>query len=84
MRSRRCVWAGGDGRRAGRWGGTGALRYTVPLTVVISGTLVLLVVSCAQVIEAHPDGGGAYAVAKRNLGRWPSLLTAPHWSSTTC
>ena len=37
---------------------------------------VLLVVSYAQVIEAHPEGGGAYAVAKRNLGRWPSLLAA--------
>ncbi|MBV9472001.1 MAG: APC family permease, partial [Solirubrobacterales bacterium] len=33
-------------------------------------------VSYAQVIRAHPDGGGAYAVAKRNLGRWPSLLAA--------
>ncbi len=56
--------------------GTGALRYTLPLTLVITGMLALLVVSYSQVIEAHPDGGGAYAVAKRNLGRWPALLGA--------
>jgi amino acid transporter len=56
--------------------GTSALRFTVPLTLVITAMLVLLVVSYTQVIAAHPEGGGAYAVAKRNLGRWPSLLAA--------
>src|ERR1700716_3714864 len=56
--------------------GTGALRWTVPLTLVITGMLVILVVSYSQVIAAHPDGGGAYAVAKKNLGRWPALLGA--------
>jgi amino acid transporter len=56
--------------------GASALQWTVPLTLVITGMLVLLVVSYSQVIEAHPDGGGAYAVAKRNLGRWPALLGA--------
>ncbi len=56
--------------------GTGGLRLTVPLTLVISGMLVLLVVSYTQVIAAHPEGGGAYAVAKANLGRWPSMLAA--------
>jgi amino acid transporter len=56
--------------------GTGALRYTVPLTLVIVGMLGLLVVSYTQVIAAHPEGGGAYAVAKLNLGRVPALLAA--------
>ncbi|MGB9182795.1 MAG: APC family permease [Solirubrobacteraceae bacterium] len=56
--------------------GTGALSYTLPLTLVITGMLVLLVISYTQVISAHPDGGGAYAVSKRNLGRWPALLAA--------
>jgi amino acid transporter len=56
--------------------GTGALRYTVPLIAVITAMLVLLVISYTQVIAAHPEGGGAYAVAKRNLGRLPSLLAA--------
>jgi amino acid transporter len=56
--------------------GTGALTATVPLTLVITAMLALLVVSYTQVIAAHPEGGGAYSVAKSNLGRWPSLLAA--------
>src|SRR6476661_1014573 len=56
--------------------GAGALKYTLPLTLVIAGMLAILVLSYSQVIAAHPDGGGAYAVAKRNLGRMPALLAA--------
>jgi amino acid transporter len=56
--------------------GTGAVTDVIPLTVVITVMLVLLVVSYTQVIDAHPEGGGAYSVAKANLGRWPSLLAA--------
>ncbi|MBV8991545.1 MAG: APC family permease [Solirubrobacterales bacterium] len=56
--------------------GTGAVSDVVPLTIVITAMLVLLVISYTQVIDAHPDGGGSYAVAKRDLGRWPALLAA--------
>src|SRR5437899_11150717 len=49
--------------------GTGALSASLPLTLVITGMLVLLVLSYGQVIAAHPDGGGADAVAKQDLGR---------------
>jgi amino acid transporter len=56
--------------------GTGALTDMVPLTLVITAMLAILVVSYSQVIDAHPEGGGAYSVAKKNLGRWPSLLAA--------
>ncbi|MBV9807152.1 MAG: APC family permease, partial [Solirubrobacterales bacterium] len=56
--------------------GVGALQYTVPLTVVITAMLALLVVSYTQVIDAYPEGGGAYSVAKANLGRTLSLLAA--------
>jgi len=56
--------------------GSGALRFTLPLTLVITGMLGLLVISYTQVIAAHPEGGGAYAVAKVNLGRIPALLAA--------
>jgi amino acid transporter len=56
--------------------GIGALHDVVPITLVITAMLVLLVVSYSQVIEAHPEGGGAYSVAKANLGRWASLLAA--------
>jgi amino acid transporter len=56
--------------------GTGALRFTLPLMVTITAMLVLLVISYTQVIAAHPEGGGAYSVAKQDLGRRWSLLAA--------
>jgi amino acid transporter len=56
--------------------GAAAVTDVVPVTVVITVMLVLLVISYTQVIAAYPSGGGAYAVAKANLGRWPSMLAA--------
>ncbi|WP_030740411.1 APC family permease, partial [Streptomyces sp. NRRL F-5135] len=56
--------------------GTGALTATLPITLVIVGLLAVLVVSYSQVIAVHPDGGGAYAVAKKDLGPRVSLLAA--------
>ena len=56
--------------------GAGGLRWTVPLTLAIVALLVILVISYTQVISAHPEGGGSYAVAKQSLGRWPALLGA--------
>ena len=38
--------------------------------------LAVLVISYRQVIEAFPNGGGAYAVAKAHLGVRPSLIAA--------
>ncbi|MEU6657727.1 APC family permease [Streptomyces sp. NPDC046821] len=56
--------------------GTGALTATLPVTLVIAGLLAVLVVSYGQVIAVHPDGGGAYAVAKKDLGPKTSYLAA--------
>jgi amino acid transporter len=56
--------------------GTGGLSYAIPLTLVITTMLALLVISYTQVISAYPDGGGAYAVAKHDLGRFWALLAA--------
>jgi amino acid transporter len=56
--------------------GTAAISWMVPIMLVITGMLVILVFSYTQVIAAHPEGGGAYAVGKANLGRWPALLAA--------
>jgi amino acid transporter len=53
-----------------------ALGYTLPVTIAITVLLAVLVISYRQVIEAFPEGGGAYAVAKRHLGRQPSLIAA--------
>ncbi|MGB7143452.1 MAG: amino acid permease [Mycobacterium sp.] len=56
--------------------GTAAVTWTVPIALAIAGLLLVLVVSYRQVIAVHPDGGGSYAVAKKDLGRWPALLAA--------
>ncbi|WP_405883294.1 APC family permease [Streptomyces sp. NBC_01136] len=56
--------------------GTGALTATLPVTLVIAALLAVLVVSYGQVIAVHPDGGGAYAVAKKDLGPKTSYLAA--------
>lgn len=56
--------------------GTSALSATLPVTLVIAGLLAVLVVSYGQVIAVHPDGGGAYAVGKKDLGPTVSLLAA--------
>src|SRR6202035_3263178 len=56
--------------------GTAGLRYSLPVTVAIVVLLVALVISYRQVIEAFPNGGGAYAVSKRHLGTVPSLVAA--------
>jgi amino acid transporter len=56
--------------------GVAAVNLTLPITIVITVMLVVLVVSYSQVIAAHPDGGGAYAVAKQEFGPRTSLLAA--------
>jgi amino acid transporter len=56
--------------------GTAGLRYSLPVTIAIVVLLVALVISYRQVIEAFPNGGGAYAVSKRHLGTVPSLVAA--------
>ncbi|MBC3991279.1 APC family permease [Streptomyces sp. AC563] len=56
--------------------GARGLGYTVPVTLAIAALLAVLVASYRQVIAAFPDGGGAYAVARRHLGRRASLVAA--------
>ena len=43
---------------------------------VIAAMLAIVVFSYRQTIYAYPNGGGAYIVAKENLGRLPSLIAA--------
>lgn len=56
--------------------GAGALHLILPITLVILGLLLVLVISYRQVIDAYPQGGGAYAVSRSNLGANASLLAA--------
>ena len=56
--------------------GAAGLHYALPITVAIVILLTVLVISYRQVIAAFPNGGGAYAVAKRHLGTGASLTAA--------
>lgn len=56
--------------------GSAAVTWTLPVSLAIAALLIVLVLSYRQVIAAHPDGGGAYAVAAKDLGRGASLLAA--------
>ncbi len=56
--------------------GMGALHYSIPLTVGIVLLLTILTFSYEQTIHAYPDGGGAYIVARDNLGELPALIAA--------
>src|SRR5207248_2992517 len=53
-----------------------ALSYTKPLAFLIAGLLIVVTFSYRQTIHAYPQGGGAYIVAKDNLGIVPGLVAA--------
>jgi amino acid transporter len=57
-------------------GGLAALSLVTPIGAVIATMLAIVVFSYQQTIHAYPSGGGAYIVAKENLGRAPSLIAA--------
>jgi amino acid transporter len=48
--------------------GVGALKYSIPIVFAIVGLLIILTTSYEQTIHAYPSGGGAYIVARDNLG----------------
>jgi len=56
--------------------GAAGIHLTVPVTLLIVALLAVLVASYRQVIAAYPDGGGAYTVARRNLGPNAGLVAA--------
>src|SRR5712691_8024978 len=56
--------------------GTAALSIASPIAFVIATILAVVVFSYRQTIHAYPSGGGAYIVAKENLGEIPALVAA--------
>jgi amino acid transporter len=56
--------------------GSAGLGYTFSLGLVITAILAVVAFSYLQTIEAYPNGGGSYIVAKKNLGEFPGLLAA--------
>src|SRR5437762_5383545 len=58
------------------YGQTHASNYVVPITLVIATVLGIVATSYRQTIFAYPSGGGAYIVAKENLGTYAGLVAA--------
>ena len=54
--------------------GFAALWYSLPIAIAVLCLLAILIASYKQTIFAYPSGGGAYIVAKDNLGKSSSLL----------
>jgi len=48
----------------------------MPISIAIAAVLAIVVVSYTQTVKAYETSGGAYVVAKDNLGKAPSLLAA--------
>ena len=54
----------------------GVLSFATPIAFIIAAILAIVVFSYRQTIHAYPSGGGAYIVAKDNLGEMPALIAA--------
>ena len=55
-------------------GNANSFARVVPISIAISLLLVVVAISYRQTIYAYPSGGGAFIVAKDNLGTLPGLI----------
>ena len=55
-------------------GQTDAFSRVIPISIAIAILLVIVAISYRQTIYAYPSGGGAFIVAKENLGTVPGLV----------
>ena len=53
-----------------------AAHLVLPISAAIGALLAIVVLSYRQTVRAYETSGGAYVVARDNLGRFPSLLAA--------
>ncbi len=58
-------WAGRDGEILG---------LSIPIAIAIAVVLTIVTISYRQTIHAYPNGGGAYIVARDNLGELPAQI----------
>ncbi|UCH36361.1 MAG: APC family permease [Armatimonadota bacterium] len=56
--------------------GSGALRYSPAVGAAIAVLFAVVAISYRQTVIAYPSGGGAYVVARENLGLYPGLVAA--------
>jgi amino acid transporter len=54
--------------------GTMAFGYVFPISLAIVALMAIVTVSYEQTIHAYPGGGGAYIVARDNLGEAPAQI----------
>ncbi|HMB23578.1 MAG: APC family permease [Chloroflexota bacterium] len=52
--------------------GSQAYNYVFPISIAIVALLTIVTISYEQTIHAYPGGGGAYIVARDNLGELPA------------
>ena len=52
--------------------GAGAFHFSIPIALAITALMVIVTISYEQTIHAYPGGGGAYIVARDNLGELPA------------
>jgi amino acid transporter len=53
--------------------GAAAMGFSWPIAIAIVALLAIVTISYEQTIHAYPSGGGAYIVARDNLGELPAL-----------
>src|SRR5262245_63758423 len=56
--------------------GLAAFSHAIPISLVIATLLAVVAFSYRQTIHAYPTGGGAYIVAKENIGPTAGLVAA--------
>ncbi|MEQ1656712.1 MAG: APC family permease [Nitrospira sp.] len=56
--------------------GSAAVSWSIPVSVAILMLTLILTISYRQIIYEYPEGGGAYIVARSNLGELPALIAA--------
>ena len=56
--------------------GASALVFSIPIAIASALLLAIVSTSYRQIGYAYPEGGGAYAVGKANLGRYAALIAA--------
>ena len=54
--------------------GTMAFGYVFPISLAIVALMIMVTLSYEQTIHAYPGGGGAYIVARDNLGELPAQI----------
>ena len=51
-----------------------AVAWSIPIALMIAALLIVITISYRQTIDAYPGGGGAYTVAKENIGTTAGLV----------